>query len=156
MKDSQCWLYENTCRFEMEMEPDTELYKNPSLKEDKFLLRTALYWNRCCVYRTDGDEYVMRFISLVNGSNTHKKREDEYVLVRKEGFFIKLGGMLYVIISSDPELSVNIKDWSAGGSLQDNQWWPIWLIRASQRNVSWPTPGEINSSRWSMKYQPTR
>lgn len=60
-------------------------------------------------------------MSLVNGSNTHTKRgKHEYVPVKKEEFLVKLGGILYMVISSNPELIINIKDWSAGGSVQDN------------------------------------
>lgn len=53
---------------------------------------------------------------------THTKRgKHEYVPVGKEGFFVKLRGPLYVVISSNPELVMNVKDWSAGASVQDDQ-----------------------------------
>lgn len=97
------------------------------LKEDKFLLWSPPYWNWCCVHWPQGDEQLMWFISLVNGSNTHTKRgKHEYVPLRKEilchtGRCVKGHMYFYIlVISSPPELIINMKGWSAGGSVQNN------------------------------------
>lgn len=93
------------------------------LKEDKFLLWSAPYWNGCCVYWPHS---LMWFISLVNGSNTHKKREawkcscKKRDILRQTGRYIK-GHIFILVISSHPELIINMKDRSVGGSVQDNQ-----------------------------------
>lgn len=114
------------------------------LKEDKFLLWSPPYWNGCCVHWPHGDEQPMWFISLVNGSNTHKKRrKHEYVPVRKERFFAKLEVVLKVIYIYLYWSSVLLQNWSLtwrAGLLVDQFkiiCRPIWLIREFSRNVSW-------------------
>lgn len=65
---------------------------------------------------------------LVNGSNTREKKREAWIRSRKKrqilcqtGRCIKGQIYLYILVSSSPpELLINMKGWSAGGSVQGN------------------------------------